>query len=199
MSWPAKPAEARALGCSQPHKEENTRLSRKLVQSPSIWRSGNCSKPLAGDRIANAIRPPCSARTEEREISRTVRGDVSTLRLHRSSSSGITHSATKGHTFFLIGPGKNTIRRGSASDATVGTILPTRIPYENRQSKGCISKNDGVSSPSAKRHAPRHASRREQRNGARSVHSLREQRASRLRGQVYSLCLSQTNRIAAES
>ena len=53
--------------------------------------------------------PPCSARIEEPEISRTVHGDVSIRRLQRSSFSRITLSPTRGHTFFLIRPGKNTI------------------------------------------------------------------------------------------
>ena len=61
---------------------------------------------LSKGRSGNAIRRPCSARTEEREISRTVRGDVSIVRLHRSSFSGITLSATKGHTLFLNTPGR---------------------------------------------------------------------------------------------
>jgi hypothetical protein len=49
---------------------------------------------------------PLLGRTEEREISLTVLdpGDVSTLRLHRSSFSGITLSAMEGHTLILNAP-----------------------------------------------------------------------------------------------
>ena len=64
MTGPAKRAEAGILRRKQSHKEENTRPTRKLVQGRSIWRSLSRSPLLAGGRIGNAIRPPCSARTE---------------------------------------------------------------------------------------------------------------------------------------
>ena len=177
------------MGRSQPHKEENTRLSRELVQGPSIWRSGSCSKLLARDRIANAIGPPCSARTEEREISRTVR-DVSTLRLHRSSSSGITHSATKDHIFFLIRPGKNTIRRKQCFRCHSLHNLTDANTLRNSAIQRLHLQNDGARSPSAKRRpAPRIQAR-----AGKPAHAVSIRCASReplvCEGR-YSLCLSQ--------
>jgi hypothetical protein len=97
-------AATRTLRRKQTPKEENTQPSRKLVQGRQVWRSVSRSTLLSGGTFGNAIRRPCSARTEEREISRTVRGDVSIVRLHRSSFNGITLSATKGHTLLLNAP-----------------------------------------------------------------------------------------------
>jgi hypothetical protein len=81
MTGPAKRVEARVLRRKQPHKEENTRPSRKLVQGRQVRRSVSRSPLLSRGTFGNAIRLPCSARIGEREISRTVRGDVSTLQL----------------------------------------------------------------------------------------------------------------------
>ena len=103
---PVKRAEARVLLPKQLHKEENTQPSRKLVQGRSKWRSVSRSPRLPGGRFGTATRPLRSAGTEEREISRTVRGDVSTVRLHRSSFSEITRLATKGHILFSNVPGR---------------------------------------------------------------------------------------------
>jgi hypothetical protein len=60
-------------------------------------------------------------------------------KLHRRSFSGITLSATKGHTLFLNTPwtehdcSEPWFRRNSSF---------INIPYESQQSKGCISKNE---------------------------------------------------------
>ena len=68
----------------QPRMEEKVQPSRKLLQGQQVWRSVSDSTPLfSRGWLGNAIRPPSSGRTEERETSRTVRGDVSNLQLHR--------------------------------------------------------------------------------------------------------------------
>jgi hypothetical protein len=78
-------------------------------------------------------------RIEDREISRTARGDVSIVRLHRSSFSRITLSATKGHTLFLNAPWTEHDCREACfirhSHSSYNTL-------RDRQSKGCISKNE---------------------------------------------------------
>ena len=189
MTGPAKRAEARVLRRKQPHKEENTRPSRKLVQGRSIWRSvSRSTRSSQGAESGNAIRRPCSARTEEREISRTVRGDVSTLRLHRSSFSGITRSATKGHTLFLNMPWTEHDCREACFRCN-NTILS-----RNTLRKSAIQRlhlqNDGARSPSAKRRpAPRIQAR-----AGKPAHAVSIRCASReplvCEGR-YSLCLSQ--------
>jgi hypothetical protein len=136
---PAMRAAARVLRRKQTPKEENTQPSRKLVQGRQALRSVSRSALLSGSTSGNAFRPPCSARTEEREISLTVPGDVSTLRLHRSSLSGITLSATKGHTLFLNTPW----REHDCLEVCFRRNSPfVKISYETRQSKGCISKSE---------------------------------------------------------
>jgi hypothetical protein len=127
----------------QPDKEENTPPSRRLVQGRSIWRGVGHSALLSAGRIGNAIRLPCSARTEEREISLTVLdpGDVSTLRLHRSSFSGITLSAMEGHTLILNAPWReHGLKRGVFQMPQFPQILLARNTL-SRQSKGCVSRN----------------------------------------------------------
>ena len=121
---PAKRAEARVLRPKQLHKQENTQPNRKLVQGRSKWRSVSRSTLLPGGRIGNATRRPCSARTKEREISRTVRGDVSTVRPHRSSfRRDYSFRHERPHFILQMCRGQNTIARGCASDATGTTIF----------------------------------------------------------------------------
>ena len=86
ITGPAIRAAIWDLRPNQTPKEENTQPSRKLVQGRQAWRSVSRSALLSGGTFENAIRRPCSAGIEEREISRTARGDgdVSIVRLHRS-------------------------------------------------------------------------------------------------------------------
>jgi hypothetical protein len=118
ITGPAIRAAIRDVRRKQTPKEENTQRPRRLAQG-QVWRSVSRSALLLGGTFGNAIRRPCSTRIEGREISRRVRGDGSTLRLHRSSFDGITLSATKGHTLFLKAPWQITIVRRRASEATV--------------------------------------------------------------------------------
>ena len=138
ITGPAMRAAIRDLRRKQTPKEENARPSRKLVQGRQVWRSVSRSALLSGGQFGNAIRRPCSAKIEEREISRTVRGDVSIVRLHRSSLNGITHSATKGHTLFLKAPWTDHDCREVCFRRNSSLV---KVPYESRQSKGCMSRN----------------------------------------------------------
>src|SRR4029077_11850196 len=60
------------------------------------------------------------------------------LRLHRSSFSVITLSATKGHTLFLNAPWTEHDCRGTCFRCNSPLVT---IPYESRQSKGCMARN----------------------------------------------------------
>jgi hypothetical protein len=55
-----------------------------------------------------------------------------------SSFNGITYSATKGHTLFLKAPLTAHDCRGACFRCNSSLV---RIPYESRQSKGCMSRN----------------------------------------------------------
>ena len=145
---PATRPAIRDLRRKQTRTEENVQPSRKLVQGRQAWRGVSCSPLLSRGRFGNGVKRPCSARTGEREISRTARGngdgdgdgDVSIVRLHRSSFNGITLSATKGHTLFLNAPWTEHDCR--AMCFRCNSPLTKRLPYEGRQSKGSISKNE---------------------------------------------------------
>ena len=78
-------------------------------------------------------------RIEDREISRTARGDVNIVQPHGSFFSRITLSATKGHTLFLNAPPREHDCR------EVCFIRHCHSGYNtlrDRQSEGCISKNE---------------------------------------------------------
>jgi hypothetical protein len=131
-------AAIRELRCIKPSKEENARPSRKLVQGRQVRRSVSRSALLSGGTFGNAIRRPCPAKIEEREISRTVRGDVSMVRLHRSSLNGIAHLARKGHILVL----KVTWTTHECREVCFGRNSSlVKVPYESWQSKGCMSRN----------------------------------------------------------
>ena len=186
ITGPAKRAEARVLRRRQPHKEENTRPSRKLVQGRSIWRSVSCSKLLAGTELqmrSDALAP--QEPKNEKSLGQCGRCEHSATP-SKFFQRNYSFRHERPH-FFLIARERTQFDGSSASDATVSTILPTRIPYETRQSKGCISKTMAlaVRLPNAMPRATHPGESRESR--PRSVHSLREQRASRLRGQVFPL------------
>ena len=139
MTGPAKRAEARVLRRKQPHKEGNTRRSRKLVQGRTSV--AKC-EPLHTRRCRSgaAIRGPFS-RNEPREISRTVHVDVSIQRFHRSSFNGITLAATEGYALFL----KTPWTEHDCSRVVLQTQQScSRNTLKTRQSKGCLRKTKRV-------------------------------------------------------
>ena len=138
MTEPTKRAEARALRRKQPH--EKRRHPAKSEARPRPLNIAKC-EPLHTPRRGQNWK--CDQNPLLREDRRTRNLSNSARRCEHSATpskffQGITLSVTIGHTLFLNAPwtehdcGEMCFRRNSSL---------VKIPYDNRQSKGCMSRN----------------------------------------------------------